>query len=268
MTRLRMTLRLQVFIRRHPTYFFLILGTAILVVYKGLNFFPWGHDIKQFIIAMSSAEIGGYQMYIEGVPLGYILLRLFLADTINVFIDLYFVNLILSVKAMQDLLKIVGKAWGQFKADVRWWSREYLSGAFRWVSSSKSAFLRGKRRTGQWFKQHHCDKLARLLHADNPMGGLQDRLNGIAANPQKARLRTVFWLCQLPKVIPIPGVPGGVGVAVLVIKYNKYGLRGWLVLSFGTIVRTFTWIGIYYLVQKYGPALGPFYDFFTWVFEQ
>lgn len=245
--------RLRVFIRKRPTVVMLFFGVLMVFAYKELSFFTWGAELKRIILSMLSSEIGGYRMYEEGIIISFIVGRLLFADVCNVFIDLYVANFLLTLKFVKTLVKFFSRLWDGFFRDLRK-VKEFVRSIWR--------------RFRVWLDERGFLRPRAFPKVSVPVGVIQNHLNGIAHDPGKAKLRTLFWLCQIPKFIPFPGVPGGVGVAVFVIRYNKYGFKGWLILSGGILVRTATWICIYYLMHRYGLSLGLFYTIFHWILTQ
>jgi hypothetical protein len=65
---------------------------------------------------------------------------------------------------------------------------------------------------------------------------LANHVDDLRKNPSKIGLVTIFMLGLVPK-IPIPYFPGFMVFAVLAIRYNKLGWRGWAALIAGMLLR-------------------------------
>lgn len=213
--------RLYHYSQRRPLVILAIIGLLVFLLYEFLDSTVWGAEFNRLALSMLSSEIGAWRMFMEGISFWYIILRLLVADISNVIIDLYIVSIVLNIKMLRSIIDAISR-----------WGRACIRDIKAILSSSKS-------------KDEESNPSA--------MEHFQNKLNHIANNPSKAGLFTVFWLCLIPKPIPIPGFPGGVGIAVLVVRYNKYGFRGWMTISIATLIRTFGVLGIYYAVAHFFP---------------
>lgn len=161
----------------------------------------WMREILSFISVMFSVEYGAARMYAEGKSFFFIVLMMLLAHSANIVLDLFIVKQVLKSKAALTILNS--------------------------FSSRGKAFVRDVKKI--FFKNSLAPSPSNGM---NTLTRIKNHMNGLKANPTKAGLWTVYFLCLAPR---IPPLPGGVSIAVLIIKYNNMGWRGWFVLGLGIL---------------------------------
>lgn len=177
--------------RRHPIVFFAILVVCGYVMYRLLIHLEWLQEAFGFITVMFSSEYGASRLYAEGKSFPRILLSMLGAYVLNIGLDYVLVTYALKWQWSRRIIEAFSKRGKAFVRDVKFIVRRF------WKNGT--------------------------IGTSNAIGKFRDKINGYAENPSKAGLWAVFFLALLPR---IPFLPGGVGVAILIIKYNKLGWRG------------------------------------------
>lgn len=213
MKRLYLFRFIRIFSKKYPIVFFLVLALLGYLLYRYLMTIAWMREILSFVSVMFSVEYGAARMYTEGKSFFLIVGLMLTAHAANILLDLFVVRLLLKSK----------------------WALGILNS----FSVRGKAFVRDVKRI---FLKNWDAKVAE--NGTNALERIKNHMNGLKANPTKAGLWTVYFLCLAPR---IPPLPGGVSIAVLIILYNKMGWRGWLVLACGILSH-----GTYVLGSIYG----------------
>lgn len=206
---------LRVQSKRHPIVFFLLVAVCISMLYRLLSHFEWFQEVFGFITIMFSSEYGASRLYAEGKSFERIIFSMFAAYAVNITLDYIVVTYALKWQWSKRIIDAFSKRGKAFVRDVKFIIRRF------WKNGSDEN--------------------------TTAFGKFKDRLNGYAINPSKAGLWTVFFLALLPR---IPFLPGGVGIAVLIIRYNKLGWRGALCLALGICVHASYVLGSIYGVSS------------------
>jgi len=135
-----------------------------------------------------------------------------------VFIDIYLINILLNFRWFKRLLGFFSR-WGKAMLAI-----------------IKKFFI--------WLGDHIIPK--RFHKHTKQIANLTNHMNGYAKNPSRGTKWTLFWLCLIPKPLPIPGVPGGVAIAILVQKYNKFSYKGWLIIASAILIRNCCFLALLY----------------------
>lgn len=193
-----------------------VLGVALLafclgaVVYAFLDQYNWGRVLISIFFTMLFFEASATSMVANHKPLLEILIFLAVADVGNVLVDLYAINRLLSWRL----------------------TRQWIDGLNRLLKKLRGIVSR--RRPGR-----NSNGLMDHINA------WQSHVQDIKKNPSKAGLITVLILAAMPR-IPFM-ILGGVSLAILVLRFNRFGWRGWAALVVGIAIRT-----AYWLVLSYG----------------
>jgi len=218
MKRLRLFLRLKLFTRRHPFWFFAIVAVPFATLYMFLDTFLWGVEVNNFISLMMSVEVGAGRLVDQGMSFWDIVWRLFAAHAANLVLDLFVVRTVLLSRRARQFLHIISVVGKEILNQIAF----YLKIFFELV---KEMF------TNQEAKQLPHNEVVHLpKRKQNLVVRFWNHLDDVRKDPTKAGLWTVFGLCLLPR---IPTPVGGVGFAVFLVKYNKMGWRGWAVITAG-----------------------------------
>jgi len=207
---------IKVHIRKHPIISLSALIAIIISSFFFLKQFSWGDEIINVFFAIMSTEAVVLRLKEQEKAIQEIIIWLLITDAVNITIDIIIVF---------SLLK-----WNLFTSIIRIFS--------------------------SWLRAlvHEVKKLIKGQNVElndfNPLHKINTRLNGIKNKPSKVGLLTIYFLGVWPRFPPWPGVPGGVSIGVLVIKYNTYGYKAWITLGCGIITRHAVTIGSIYGISS------------------
>lgn len=188
-----------------------VVFSSYFLLYNFVDRLPVAQEVLNTIMMLFSSETAVVMLYRQGKPLLVIIKRLLV---IEAFIFVF------------DQIIVTGL--------LRWkWSREFIDALSQWGS----AIIRDiKIKLTVFFPDNN--------HSDSSIRKFFRRLFRAHREPHRAGLKIVFALGLIPKppLVPI----GGFSIGVLVVRYNRYGWRGWLALLSGMLLRNTLWLlGVY-----------------------
>lgn len=196
---------------KHPLATIIVIFTIYAIIYHFLSQLPFAKETLDTITMIVSCETGAILLYRAGKSLAEIITRMLITESFNFCLDQIIVTVILKWR----------------------WSREILQALSMW---GKAVVRDAKKIAGNVLPEinNNNGRVSRFLR----------RLSGAHQDPSRVGLEIVFALGAIPKP---PGFPvGGVGVGVLVVRYNKFGWRGWIMLISGILVRNTVWLASVY----------------------
>lgn|GEM_PF-4759417 len=167
---------------------------------------------------MASIEVGAGRLVDQKYTFWDIVWRLYAAHAANIALDLFIVRtVLLSRRARQffHILSVVGK---EVLAQIVFYMKVFFDLVKKMFSKKATKQL------------PHNEVVRMPKRKPNLVVRFWNHLDDVRKDPTKAGLWTVFGLCLLPR-LPTPVC--GVGFAVFLVKYNKMGWRGWLVIFAG-----------------------------------
>ncbi len=208
---------------KHPLVTIVVVATLYAMCYHMLSWIPIAQEILNTIMMLFSSEAAVIMLYRQGKSLSQIIFRLLIIESIVFTFDQVLAIFLLKWGWSRDIIQVLSK-WGN--ALVRDFKRKFGS-------------LNGHNDNGFVTKSFR-----RLFPIDGNVRRFLRRLFRAHKNPANVGLKIVFALGLIPKP---PFMPiGGVSIGTIVVRYNKYGWRGWTALIGGMLIRNTVWLlGVY-----------------------
>ncbi|MFA5030121.1 MAG: hypothetical protein WC495_00850 [Patescibacteria group bacterium] len=245
---LRLRARKRLVSKKYPFAGILLLGIVLYGAIYTLEQFTIGEYVNRIALTLHIGDMAAKLWLKAGFAPLWVAAILVVASVFNLFFEVFLIKKILLWSMARQFLEYlsakgkmlvayVSAQWRMFAAfmlnilkalKVKKFTT-FMSNILKVIMGCAAFFF-----TGQYDLQPKPEA-ASSLYPFRKVAAFANHLNGIRKNPSKGGLLTVFVLAATPKVIP--GAPGTVPFAVLIISYNKLGWKGWVVLSLAILFR-------------------------------
>lgn len=191
------------------------LSLCLLGGYRLLFATEFGNEVAAMLGTLISSEYGAVQMKLQGYTGIQAFKRMIISDVLNGVLDLLLVLVILSYKRTRRLVEIFSNHFNKVRAELRHY----------WKASKK------KKPNG----------------ISNVIKKIQSWISYIIKNPQNVGIIGIYVLGLLPRIPPFPGF---VAIAIMIIRYNKYGFLHWCSLALGILTRHLIVIAILFGISS------------------
>jgi len=232
----------------------------LIGLYYYLKQFSWSTEVLNVLSAIMSTEILVVGLYKQGKELQEILIWLLITDAVNISIDLLvFYGFLKSKSFIISLIKIFAKWSKGLISDIKKLikeRREPVNNSFP-IKEINDHFngMTDKPSKINIFIVNLIKKFIQgviiLINKYNPFKRINNQLNEIKNNPSKFGLLAIYLISICPRIPPWPPFPGGVAIAIFLIRYNKYGYIAWIALGCGIITRHAFTIGSVFGISSF-----------------